>query len=46
MMSYTGKDQFDFAGVVGERDGRFKVDSGSKAEKREYIAEPETHPGE
>ncbi|KAK4505692.1 hypothetical protein PRZ48_003657 [Zasmidium cellare] len=44
MTSFTAKDQFDFDRVVGERDRRFGVDSGHKAEVREYIEEPEVHP--
>lgn len=44
MTSYTSKDQFDFEGVVGERDRRFGIDSRAKAETRREIPEPEVHP--
>lgn len=44
MTSFTKREQFDFDGVVGERDRRFRVESARKAEVREYIPEPEVHP--
>jgi len=44
MTSYTAKDQFDFDGMVGDRDRRFGVDYKHKAEQRKYIEEPQIHP--
>ncbi|KAF2161301.1 hypothetical protein M409DRAFT_59298 [Zasmidium cellare ATCC 36951] len=44
MTSFTKREQFDFDGVVGERDRRLGVESARKAEVREYIREPEVHP--
>lgn len=47
MGSFTSQEQLDkFGGVVGERDRRFGVESRGKMGKREYIEEPEVHPGE
>ena len=47
MGSFTSGEQFkDFGEVVGDRDRRFGVDYGTKAEKRAYIEEPKVHPGE
>ena len=44
MTSFTARDQFDFDGVVGERDRRFGVDAKQKAESRKYIEEPDVDP--
>lgn len=45
MTSFLSKDQFDFEKVVSDRDQRFGVDHKKKAKAREYIQEPEIHPG-
>ena len=44
MTSYTADGQLDF-GKVKERDKRFGVDYEKKKKRREYIKEPEIHPG-
>lgn len=45
MTSYTAGDQFDFEKMVGERDRRLGSDYRRKKEIREYIQQPEIHPG-
>lgn len=46
MMSFTKPDQQPgLDELISERDSRFGVDHKQKAEKREYIEEPEIHPG-
>ena len=45
MTSYTAKEQLDFDRLVGDRDERFGADSKANAEARNYIKEPEIHPG-
>lgn len=45
MTSFTGPGQFDFEGVVSERDARFGADYKQKQKEREYIQEPKVHPG-
>lgn len=45
MTSFTASNQFDFEKIVGERDRRFGSDWKQKKGKREYIEEPEIHPG-
>ena len=44
MTSYTADGQLDFE-KVRERDKKFGIDFEKKKERREYIKEPELHPG-
>lgn len=46
MTSFTAPDQFDFEKMVGDRDSRFGTDHKRKQKAREYIEEPEIHPGQ
>ena len=44
-MSFTNASQLQFEKTVGDRDERYKVDHGHKAEIRKDIPEPTTHQG-
>lgn len=44
MTRFTAREQMEIEKVVGERDARFGVDSGKKAEERAETEELEIHP--